>query len=309
MITAYDKIKNGIEDLYDFLISLNIDAAFRSHLENDYLTALDVVEKYRNGKSEEITAEGREALGGLHELYQWIWSVKSNQEFYKLIPHLKMLSESAVRINSKTPMISPVTKKQDDKTNKLIETIVAMYAIKIGTSVDIDDPISSSGGSNPDVMFTYKSKRIAIACKTMRGESANAVLDNLRSAAKQIERAECDAGYIAINSMNILPHSQISNTVFPHYFEPLSVLRNHIENLYGAVKNNSANELTEIFTSTKVRPVILTFVHSNTRLTSVVGNVSTMLKATYATEMIDGISTGDDFSLLSGVNEFIHHRL
>lgn len=310
MITHYDKIKDDIEELYGFLNGLSIDASFKSHLENDYLTALDFVEKYRNGgKADPATAASRDALGGLHELYKWIWSVKGCEEFSKLIPHLKMLSESAIRINSTTPMISPVTGKQDDKTNKLIETITAMYAIKIGTDVDIDDPIASSGGSNPDIIFSYQSKRIAFACKTLRGTSTSTVLDNLRSAAKQIDRAKCDAGYIAINAMNILPHSEISHAIFSGQLEPLSILMRYIETLYGALKQNSANELVETFASGKVRPVILTFMHSNTRLTSQVGNVSTMLKATCATEMIDGTSTNDDFSILNGVNDFIHNRL
>ena len=94
-----------------FLNSLNISASVRSHLENDYLSALDFIEKYKKGSHSQLTAKGRSSVGGLHELYKWIWSVKSCPEFNKLIPHIGMLSESAVKINSQTPMISPVTGK------------------------------------------------------------------------------------------------------------------------------------------------------------------------------------------------------
>lgn len=308
MMTHYRRIKSDIEELHGFLDRLSISASIRSHFENDYLSALDFFEKFEEGRHTELTEEGRSSAGGLHELYKWIWSVKNSTEFSKLIPHFRMLSGSAVRINSQTPMISPVTGKQDDKTNKLIETIVAMYAVKIGTSVDIDDPISSSGGSNPDVMFSHKGNRIAFACKTLRGASANTVLDNFRSAAKQINRASCDFGYIAINAMNILPHDQVSGRIFNTYLEPLSILINHMQALYETVKTGSASELGDIFSSRKVRPAILTFVHSNTRITSAAGNLSIMLKATCATEIIDNMSSTDE-SLLSAVNEFIHNRL
>lgn len=308
MITHYDDIKSDIEKLHTFLNSLNISASVRSHLENDYLSALDFIEKYKEGRYPELTAESRSATGGLHELYKWIWSVKDCPEFDKLIPHLRMLSESAVRINSQTPMYNPVTQEQDHKTNKLIETIVAMYAVKIGRSVDIDDPIASSGGYNPDVMFDHDGKRIAFACKTLRVSSANTVLNSFRSAAKQISKADCDFGYIAINAMNILPHDQVSAPVFKTYMEPLSILKDHVNALYETVKNDSAEELSEIFSSEKIRPIILTFIHSNTRINSSAGNLSTMLKVTCATEMVDGLSTAEDVTILSGVNEFIHNR-
>ncbi|NVJ66466.1 MAG: hypothetical protein HWE16_08245, partial [Gammaproteobacteria bacterium] len=172
MITGYDQIYKNIQDLLEFLNSLGIDAAQRSHFENDYLLATEYLENHSNNRHENLTDEGRTAVGGLHELYKWVWSIKDSSEFKMLIPHFNMLSESATRINEKTPMLSPVTGKQDDKTNKLIETIVAMFAIKVGENVDLDDPIESSGGDNPDIIFDYSNQRVSIACKTLRGASS-----------------------------------------------------------------------------------------------------------------------------------------
>ncbi len=309
MITSYDRIINDINELLELLNSLGIDASLKSHLENDFLLATDFVEKYNNSKHDELTEQGRTALGGLHELYKWIWSIKDSDNFGILVPHLQMLSESATRINSKTPMISPVTGKQDDKTNKLIETIVAMFAIKVGVNVDLDDPVESSDGKNPDIIFDYSNRRIAIACKTLRGCSENAVLDNLSSAAKQIERAECDIGYLAINAMNILPHDRVCDRVFNDLAVPFKLVTTDLVDLYESTKNNCSEELYEIFEGAKIRPVILTFVHSCTRLTSPVGNISTMIKSTFATVLKDYDGIEEDVNFLSGVNEFIHNRL
>src|ERR1700722_19887682 len=89
MITIYGQMRTDIDALHAFLAELNIDAALKSHLEHDYLIAMDFIEKYDTGRHDEQTEEGRAALGGLHELYKWIWSIKNSQEFGKLIPHLK----------------------------------------------------------------------------------------------------------------------------------------------------------------------------------------------------------------------------
>jgi len=171
MLTSYTQIISDINELLLFLNNLGIDASLKSHLENDFLIANDFVEKYNKSLNNENSDLGRTALGGLHELYKWIWSIKDSECFPILLPHLQMLSESAIRINSTPPMINPVTEKQDDKTNKLIETIVAMFAIKVGKNVELDDPEKSSGGTNPDILLDYNSQRIAIACKTIRGSS------------------------------------------------------------------------------------------------------------------------------------------
>lgn len=309
MITNYSAIYKGINDLLGFLNNLGIDAAQKSHLERDYLLATYYIENYNKGRYDKLTDEGRTAVGGLYELYKWIWSIKDCGEFEKLIPHFGMLAESATRINEETPMINPVTGKQDDKTNKLIETIVAMFAIKVGRNIDLDDPIASSNGENPDIIFDYLGRRVAIACKTLRGTSSDALLGNLRSAAKQINRAVCDRGYIAINAMNILPHGKVVDKVFSDIREPFNLLTSDIINLYKSIQDSASTELDEIFKPQKVRPVILTFVHSTTRLHSLVGNVLTMLKATFASPLQELPENQFDLSFLEQVNEFIHQRL
>lgn len=306
-IATYAQIKEKIENLYKFLNTLDIEVAVKSHFESDYLNAINGIEKYQFSKGL-VNSDERDAIGGLHELYKWIWSVKEAPEFDKLIPHLKMLSESATRINSSTNMINPVTLKQDDKTNKLIETIVAFYAVKSGTDVEIDDPITSSGGTNPDIIFSLNGKRVAFACKTLRSSSSQTILDNIRSAAKQINRAECDVGYILINTMNILPHEDISKNVYFDYKNPIEYLTNYINNIYKKMNKESAEELIEIFKSNKIRPIILSFLHSTTRINSDNQIISTMLKSTCVTELIDAKCTQEDLYIFNGINDFIHNR-
>lgn len=296
-----------IEELLTFLNSCNIDASLKSHLENDYLSATRYVEDYYNKKSHALSNEGKLALGGLHELYKWIWSVKNCPEFKILIPHLEMLSQSATRINSEVPMINPVTGKQDDKSNKLIETLLAMFAVRYGKNIDVDDPIISSNGKNPDIIFTYNDNRIAFACKTLRGKSTKTLLDNINSASKQISRAQCDYGYVAINMMNIVPHTKISNQIFACKEEPHKLLNEFIQELYSSLLKESSEEITQILKAKQIRPIILNFMHSNTNIASSIGSISTMLKITCASPLSSTAKFDKDIFLFNEINSFIHN--
>lgn len=299
-----------INELVGFLTGLNIEAALNSYLESDYLLANEYVENYNNNLSNDSNKNGRVALIGLHELYKWIWSIKESKDFNILIPHLKMLSESAIRINSSTSMYNPVTGKQDDSTNKLIETIVAMVAIKIGSNVDLDDPVSSSNGLNPDIMFDYAGKKVAIACKTLTSKKPMTLFDNIKYAIKQIDRSDCDIGYVAINAMNIVSHDKIDSNIYSDIKIPMDLLREDLLKSTDFIRSEFSSEIDTIFSNSKARPSILFFIHGNTRLNHVfLGNISTILKGTYVDNISNKINIDQDINFLSKINEFIHNRL
>lgn len=318
MITPLNIMGAAIADLMNILQSLGIDPKVYAHLEHDYLIANKYIEDQANGRQADLNGEGRAALCGLYDLVQWIWSVQHSPDFKKLIPHLEMLSESATRINSFTPMINPaaarsedpkIARQQDDKTNKLIETIIGMFAIKVGTDVDLDDPVNSSKGLNPDIIFTYEGVRVAIACKTLRGKSKESIIDNLKSACTQLKRAECDRGYIALNAMNVLPHELIGETCFANPFDALQVLTQNMVDQYNSLVEVAGEELKDIFDDLKISPVIVTFVHSTTRVHSPAGMMPTILKSTFATELQQENVKAEDYELLNKINLFIHNRL
>ena len=313
MFVTYDEAINKCDELLNFLQSINIEPDIKSHLESDYLEAnkfVDDYNKFQSYLSETNKNKGREALGGLLELYKWIWSVKNSKEFSKLHEHLKLLAQCAPRINAEVPMLSQITGKQDDKSNKFIEAIIGMYAVKVGQNVDLDDPINSSGGINPDVIFDYFCSRIAIACKTLRGRSKETFLDNLRSAATQIERSACDFGYLAINAMNILPHDKIRDSIYDSLNEPMRILSEDIQSVYMDLRQEASDEVVEIFQGKKIRPAIITFIHSTTRMNTEFGITSTSFKSTFVTDLcIPEIDITPDIVFLAGLNEFIHDRL
>ncbi len=310
MMETYDQIIKHIDELVEFLKANGIEAEFNSHLESDYLLAHEFYKKFKTHPNDKQDENGRAALCGLSELYKWIWSVKDCAEFSKLNHHLKLLIQASPKINLVTPMISPVTHKQDDKTNKFVEAIVGMFAAKVGTNLDLDDPVRSSDGTNPDVLFDYLGDRVAFACKTLRGYSVKTIYSNLKSSAQQINRADCSRGYIVINAMNILDHDKIRENIYQDHISPRSVLWDEIHLKYLSLRKSEEEEVLELFGNHKVRPVILTFVHSVTRIKSPFGNLSTSLKSTFATDLkVPGIDVQSDMQLLESLNDFIHNRL
>ncbi|GFE60799.1 hypothetical protein [Geobacter sp. AOG2] len=309
MYENYANVIQNIDNLVEFLNKNGITADCSSHLESDYLKAHQFVEEYSVNPCAKKDESGRAALIGLFELYKWVWAVKDCYEFPKLKEHLKLLIQASPKINSTTPMINPVSKKQDDKTNKFIEAIIGMFAVKFGTNVDLDDPIKSSDGNNPDVLFDYGGKRIAIACKTLRGKSEETIIANLRSASKQLKRATCDIGYVLFNAMNILPHEKIKGCIYDNPLSPLQVLSQDVIQIYHDARIKNLAEMVDIFECDKVRPVVLTFVHSVARLNTPFGVSSTSLKCTFAHDFeIPEIDVANDIELLDKVNDFIHNR-
>lgn len=310
MIQSYEIVIHRVDELLEFLKSIEIEAALSSHLEGDYLAAHEFFEEYQKSGSTVNHETGRAALGGLHELYKWIWAAKTSTEFDKIYKHLELLVQSASRINAAVPFLSPVTGKQDDKSNKFVEAIVGLFAVAHGTDVELDDPVRSSGGDNPDAIFTFQGERISVACKTLHSTKVGTIFDNLASAAKQISRADCQRGYVLFNGMNILEHGTISHCTYDTYHEPLSILIQGIKEKYGRVLDECSQELGQLFLAhPKVFPGVLTTIHSVTKIQSPAGYMSTSLKSTLLTNFRgDGDAITASLAFPRAFNEFIHNR-
>lgn len=309
MLYKYEDIICQIDELILFLKGVQIDAEDNSHLKQDYLKAHKFYQNYLSNYSH-IDDEGRVAMGGLHELYKWIWAVKDSDEFKSLKSHLALLVEAVPKINASTPFSNTVTGKQDDKTNKFIEAIVGFFAVKYGKNVDLDDPVHSSGGTNPDVIFDFDGQRVAIACKTLRSRKPRTIFDNIASATKQISRADCDFGYVLLNAMNIADHNSVSQSVFDGYEKPFNLLKINLEDIYGVILSESTSELKDLFDNNpKVCPIVITVLHSTTRIHSSSGLLSTSLKGTIVTNFNDKTPFNESHLKLPNMfNNFIHNR-
>lgn len=297
-----------VDELEALLSKFGVTAAPGSHFENDYYLVINEIEELKAQKSNFLSQDAIAAIHGFVDLNLWLNLVRERDEFPKLIPHLKLLSESSVRFNDSSPMMNPVTNKQDDKSNKLIETLLGMFAIAVGVDVDLDDPYKSSGGENPDILFTYQGKRIAIACKTPRSGNVKTLLDNFCSARVQIDRAECDIGYIAINPMNIFPHTEMSSFVYDSLDGAGTKLGLLTDELYSISNQEYRSACHDVFSNTKVSSTVFTLASSFTRLKNQ-SNGTTTIKRGCIYTFFETPSTNWSSAFLNKINLFIHARL
>ena len=310
MFFNINEMKPQLDELVSFLKDSDVIPKIGSGLEDDYLEAMDYIEKYNQTPQSALSEKGRIAVMGLHELYRWIWSVKDCEEFDKLIPHLKLLVEAVPKINRKTNFLSNVTGKQDDKTNKFIELIFGLFAVSAGKNVTLDDPINSSNGTNPDIIFDFNDTVTSVACKTLNSNNPKTVVDNIRSAAKQINRAQCNTGYILLNAMNIAEHAKIEGSVHANHSQAINIIIHDINETISKAKIESKDEIEEIFKKyPKACPLIMIVLHSSTRIKSPLGNIAVSLKITLIDNVLDAdFIQPENYILPNAFNNFLHNR-
>ncbi len=310
MFIHIHEMKPQLDELVSFLKDLEIIPKSGSGLEDDYLEAMDYFENFNQTPQPTLSEKGRIAFMGLHELYRWIWSVKDCEEFDKLTPHLKLLAEAVPKINRNTNFLSNVTGRQDDKTNKFIELIFGLFAVSAGKNVTLDDPVHSSNGTNPDVIFDFNDTVTSVACKTLNSNNPMTLVDNIRSAAKQINRSQCDTGYILLNAMNIAEHARIEGYVYGSYPEAINIISKPLYEIINTVKIELKDEIEEIFKEyTKACPLVIIVLHSSTRIKTPLGNVSVSLKITLVDNILNADDTPKDVYILpAAFNNFLHNK-
>jgi hypothetical protein len=136
---------------------------------------------------------------GLWTLMNKTIRLKSKNGFEAFHGHFKMLNDGVVWQNEKYVV-------GDQAADKLFELVFGLAVLDIADEVDVDDPVHSSGGTNPDILAVINGVRWGFACKVLRGESGKALVDNLFKAVDQIEKSKADIGIPVINLANLLPH-------------------------------------------------------------------------------------------------------
>jgi hypothetical protein len=98
---------------------------------------------------------------------------------------------------------NPIT---DGDANKIFELYIALIISRLTTSLELDHPKHSSGGTNPDVIAELDGKRWAFACKVMHSKKIKTFRDRVREGIDQIERSDAERGIVVISLKNLIPH-------------------------------------------------------------------------------------------------------
>lgn len=142
------------------------------------------------------------------DLMTKIIAVEAHAEFKKLAPHLELMT-------GKDSFIQHYfTPKEDDAGNKTYELYMAAVAMLAGCPVDLDHPVHSAGGKNPDIITTFKKVRWGLACKVLHALEPKGYRDHLSKGVKQIEAAQnsegpVQRGVVLFNLKNLVPYNNV----------------------------------------------------------------------------------------------------
>lgn len=190
-----------------------------------------------------------------------------------LEPHIKLLSETVYTgqnvANARWDKRDGVAREQGS-ADKVIELYWACLCILADMSVELDDPYTSSGGRNPDVIATAADgTRWAFAIKTLSEVSSPAtaaknLVENIKKASNQIDRTDCDKGMVVVNMKNVLDHPRLRSTgAFPNWQVAQWAISAQIGNILQPFYTNEAIELEQRFLHRgKVAPIVALVAHS-----------------------------------------------
>lgn len=243
-------------EFLDLLSARGINPIRSSQLEHELLSVTALLEIWKNPQ----LAQGQDEAGilrnaaGVHDFAAKVLSCRNLPEFPQLDDHLKLIAGGTLKTTlSQTVENDPV----DDTARKLVELYVACLALHCGTNVRLDHPTSSKG-DNPDVLLSFEGETWALAIKTPSSAKKQSLFDNIKSAAKQIERSGADKGLVVISAKNIIDHKALWESSFANLGEAEAGLRAELEKVANeATRDQLQQEVDAVFAGKKtVLPVL-----------------------------------------------------
>ncbi|MPR06502.1 hypothetical protein [Microvirga tunisiensis] len=268
-ITAKQITKN-VERLYEILtkeLSLTTDRS--GGVEEGVLTMWDILEVLKDPPqtADQALIDKLVVGAGVHDLSAKICAVWDHFPLERgtLEPHLKLLAGTKFitqnAVNDRWTA-DGANGRQHDDADKIIELYWACLCIIAGMKVDLDDPVNSSGGKNPDVIATATDGiKWGFALKTLaRVSNPVNVPSNMsrlmRGGIKQINASSVDKGMVVLNMKNVIDHDLIRQTM--HIFgwdkareQLVSQVANYTNDLH---LNHSHDLLADLQASPRVAP-------------------------------------------------------
>lgn len=269
------------------------------------------------------------AGAGLHDLAAKVVTVWDNLPNARpsIEAHLRLLASACYTgqngANARWDRKDGVAREQGS-ADKVIELYWGCLCLLAGMTVELDDPFTSSGGSNPDVIGTAKDgTRWAFAIKTLAEvpapeTAAKNLRANIEKACQQIDRADCDKGMVVINLKNVLDHPLLrASGDYPNWMAANRAIQAQIGQILTPFYDVEAPELEPIFsTKTKVAPVAALVAHTTVLVHAPTGRrtfteMKTMLGMPFPTSEKPGIGTygREAIALATDLNDLVQKIL
>ncbi len=255
-------------------------------------------------------------IAGLVDLVSKIVKNRSHPDFKQIIPHLEVLN------NASTAVLTSKSSVIDDKNNKLLELYIALLCMRFATNIRLDNP-NNSKGDNPDVMFNYRDKVWAIACKALHSKNEKTLHNTIEKGTEQINRSSAERGIVIVNFKNIIERENIwpllnedgyragEEPIFGCHTSievPTEILHSYGKEYYIKLLTTiGADHLISMANSGKCPPGFMVFLQAMTSVEVDDECPPTILKTF---NFINFDSLGNDFKFLGiDLNEALHDNL
>lgn len=226
-LTSFAEGERLVFEFQKILEKQGIEIATGSELERGCMLLMELNERHKKPR-DDVWSSLREDLQlavGTLQIIKHVVAGVGHADFIKLVPHLRLLSDGSVAQNVRAD-------REDEVSNKILELLVGCGLLGRVSQLELDDPVKSSGGTNPDVLCTFEGSRWGFACKAIHGDASMSLFDNLKKGVDQIEVSAAETGIVVFNFKNRIPHSEF----FPHTGGSDPILYAHRDH-YAAVDN------------------------------------------------------------------------
>jgi hypothetical protein len=134
-------------------------------------------------------------LVGVTELAHQLIRNRKSPFFDRLAPHLGLLVKGAA---------IQLGYSSDDATNKVFELLAACWVLPLCSDIELDDPVRSAGGTNPDIIATVNGVRWGIACKVLHSTNPAQLITTIEKGVSQVHAANVDRGVVLVSMKNRL---------------------------------------------------------------------------------------------------------
>jgi hypothetical protein len=287
-----------------------------SPLEKASYAVIELLQGYRREIPHDFRKDYRNewrlaiALG---DLLRKLLNASNLPAFPQLWPHVLLLLENT---NITQNLWSP---REDADANKVFELYVALLLLPVCQTIELDDPETSSGGENPDVMANISGARWAFACKVMHTDSPKTFLERVEEGIEQIENSECDKGLVVISLKNLIRHNELwkvkqeDNGEFTYYAWPS--LKYPIDSMLRLCKRYEESTVDEStlrdalakrFQGKRAVPSVILHLCSTGSLSTRGMIIPCMPRMLYG--IVLGQLTGQDHVVLQALNDSLHDR-
>ncbi len=168
VISTFAEAAAVTDRLIALLARNDVTPAIGVRVETELLSPLDVMERARHGRPQDLPVDLLAAAGGMYDLAAKIVAISQEPEFESFKPHLQLFAKPHLYTSA---LQSSAGHPNNDAGRKLVELYVGALAVHFAHDVTLDHPVSSAG-DNPDVMCTIEDQnghrvRWAIAVKNI----------------------------------------------------------------------------------------------------------------------------------------------